>query len=320
MTVSVGVDIAEARKGLDLVALDDQRAIVARIARASVTDVVAAIMRIAPDVVCIDSPPAWAHGGKSRAAERALRCLGITAFSTPTDPGNHAFYGWMRVGFAVFNDIADRYPYYRNGPIRSTALEVFPEASATLLTGTLCPKGQKIPFRRAVLRAHHIDDTLLPSIDAVDAALAALTGLRALGGQFTAIGDPAEGIIVVPVAPLPAARLSRPLLAATSDLPGSEPIGDAPTTSGWSRIKTRSVAGTPGSPAQRPRLCWCGCGALVSRRFLPGHDAKLKSRLVSAARLGDTAAEQQLRELGWLPSDLLTQRPRSKRVGFSPSS
>ncbi|WP_221042604.1 DUF429 domain-containing protein [Mycobacterium senriense] len=163
MTVSVGVDIAEPRKGLDLVALDDRRAIVERIARASVTDVVAAIVRIAPDVVGIDSPPAWARSGKCRTAERALRPLGITAFCTPTDPGAHAFYRWMRAGFAVFDAIADRYPSYRNGPIRSRALEVFPEASATLLTGTLCPKGQKIPFRRAVLRAHDMTTCCYPA-------------------------------------------------------------------------------------------------------------------------------------------------------------
>jgi hypothetical protein len=30
-----------------------------------------------------------------------------------------------------------------------------------------------------------------------------------------------------------------------------------------------------------PRTCECGCGVTVSRRFLPGHDAKLKSRLLS---------------------------------------
>lgn len=209
MTVSVGIDVAEVRKGLDLVALDHRRAVTERIARASVTDVVAAIARIAPDVVCVDSPPAWARTGKSRTAERALRPLGITAFCTPTDPGDHTFYRWMRVGFAVFDGIAEHYPYYRDGPIRGTALEVFPEATATLLTGTLCPKGQKIPFRRDALRAHDVDETLLPTIDAVDAALAALTGLRALDGQFTAVGDPAEGVIVLPVTPLPARRMQR---------------------------------------------------------------------------------------------------------------
>jgi hypothetical protein len=170
----------------------------------------------------------------------------------------------------------------------------------------LCPKGQKIPFRRAVLRAHDIDDMLLPSIDAVDAALAALTGLRALEGQFTPIGDPAEGVIVVPVAPLPAAPLQRPVMGARSNLASGEPTGGAPTMRDWSGTRTRSVAGTPGSPAQSSGLCGCGCGAPVSRRFLPGHDAKLKSRLLRAARLGDTAAEQQLRQLDWLPADPLT--------------
>jgi predicted nuclease with RNAse H fold len=282
MTVSVGVDIAEARKGLDLVALDDQRVVIERIARASVTDVAEAVMRLEPDVVCIDSPPAWAQRGKSRAAERDLRKLGITAFSTPTDPGDHAFYRWMRAGFTVFASVADRYPNFRNGPIRNTALEVFPEASATLLTGTLCPSGQKIPFRRAVLRAYGIDDTLLPSIDAVDAGLAALTGLRALAGQFTAIGDPVEGVIVVPVAPLPRVPLQRPIACLTPKPASSAPISD--------------------SPVQGARLCGCGCGATVSRRFLPGHDAKLKSRLLREARSGDTVAEQHLRRLGWWPS------------------
>jgi hypothetical protein len=32
----------------------------------------------------------------------------MTAFSTPTDPGDHPFYRWMRIGSAVFNNIADR--------------------------------------------------------------------------------------------------------------------------------------------------------------------------------------------------------------------
>ncbi len=307
--VSVGVDIAEARKGLDVVALDDQRAIIERIARASLADVVASIMRIAPDVVCIDSPPAWAQSGKSRTAERALRQLGITAFSTPTDPGDHPFYRWMRVGFAVFSSIADCYPYYRSGSIRGTALEVFPEASATLLTGTLCPRGQKTLFRRAVLRAHDIDDVSLTSIDAVDAALAALTGLHALEGRFTAVGDPAEGVIVVPVAPLPDAPLRRPLIGARSNPSLSEAISSARTTGGWSTASTRSAAEIQSSPVERSHDCGCGCGAPVSRRFLPGHDAKLKSRSLRAARLGDTTAEQQLRQLGWIPSESLPTAP-----------
>lgn len=47
------------------------------------------------------------------------------------------------------------------------------------------------------------------------------------------------------------------------------------------------------------RLCECNCGKPVKRRFLPGHDAKLKSRLVKEARAGSKAALQNLRENGW---------------------
>lgn len=47
------------------------------------------------------------------------------------------------------------------------------------------------------------------------------------------------------------------------------------------------------------RTCACGCGRPVRRRFLPGHDAKLKSRLVKEARSGSEAALQNLREHGW---------------------
>lgn len=47
------------------------------------------------------------------------------------------------------------------------------------------------------------------------------------------------------------------------------------------------------------RLCGCGCGHPVSRRFLPGHDAKLKSRLLREARAGSEEAKQSLRENGW---------------------
>lgn len=61
------------------------------------------------------------------------------------------------------------------------------------------------------------------------------------------------------------------------------------------------------APKAEPKLCLCGCGAEVNRRFKPGHDGRLKGRLireVKAARLlGDDAtlgnAEQALAALGW---------------------
>jgi hypothetical protein len=48
------------------------------------------------------------------------------------------------------------------------------------------------------------------------------------------------------------------------------------------------------------RECECGCGAAVRARFLPGHDARLKSQLVREARAGDIEAKLRLERLGWL--------------------
>lgn len=208
--LSVGIDVAEERKGLDLVALDRHREVVTSVRRATVAQVAATVAELRPDVVCIDSPPAWAAEGRSRTAERSLRPFGITAFSTPTDPGDHSFYRWMRVGFAIFDAVAVSHPRYRGGPVRGSAAEVFPEATAVLLEGRLRPSAEtKIRFRRGVLERHGVDTSVLRSIDAVDAALAALTGILALEGEHSMVGDPTEGVILLPVPNLPATRLTR---------------------------------------------------------------------------------------------------------------
>lgn len=208
--IAVGIDVAEERKGLDLVALDGGRTVVRTLRRATVAQVAAIVAELRPSVVCIDSPPAWAAEGRSRTAERELRRFGITAFSTPTDPGDHRFYRWMRVGFSTFDTVADSHPRYRGGPVSGTAAEVFPEATAVLLEGRLRSAGEtKGRFRRGVLERHGVDTSVLRSIDAVDAALAALTGILALEGEHSTVGDPTEGVILLPVPNLPATRLTR---------------------------------------------------------------------------------------------------------------
>jgi predicted nuclease with RNAse H fold len=208
--LSIGIDVAEERKGLDVVALGTDRRVERVLSRATVADVVAMTHDLRPDVVCIDSPPTWSADGKSRAGERELRRLGITAFSTPTDPGDHAFYRWMRVGFSIFDAVAVSHPRYRGGPVRGTAAEVFPEATAVLLAGRLRSVDEsKRRFRREVLERHGVDTTGLRTIDAVDAALAALTGVLALEGEPSFLGDPAEGVILLPVPELPTTRLER---------------------------------------------------------------------------------------------------------------
>ena len=117
----------------------------------------------------------------------------------------------MRVGFEVFERVSSTYPLYRGGPAAGTAAEVFPHASACLLAGRLRSRDTPQPeFRRRVLRAAGIrTQGDLPTRDRVDAALAALTGLIALTGEHCAVGDPDEGVILLPVSRLPAGSLAQ---------------------------------------------------------------------------------------------------------------
>lgn len=220
--LSIGVDVAEERKGLDAVALDAERRVVRSIRRATVAQVAAMVADLRPDVVCIDSPPAWATTGRSRTGERELRRLGITAFSTPTDPGDHPFYRWMRVGFSIFDAVAASHQRYRGGPVQGTAAEVFPEATAVLLEGRLRPAGEtKRRFRRAVLERQGVDTAGLRSVDAVDAALAALTGVFGLAGECSTVGDPTEGVILLPVSDFPSTTLVRRMPASLRTADGA---------------------------------------------------------------------------------------------------
>ncbi len=290
--------MAEERKGLDLVALDSDRQVVASHGRLTVDGVAGLVLgELRPDIVCIDSPSGWSLSGRSRQAERDLARLRISAYATGPDPGAHSFYRWMRVGFSVFDAVTDRYPLFRGDDPSGRAAEVFPNASAVFLAGRAKAKAEsKVQFRRQVLHARGVDNGPLPDIDRVDAALAALTGLLALEGQWSHVGDPDEGVILLP------ARC-------------------------WDRLPpVVSALGRPALPLPTPGgsgSCGCGCGASVRRRFLPGHDAKLKSRLLAARRAGDQAAERRLGELGWLanldesgPAADLTTSP-SKRSAAS---
>ena len=276
--LAVGVDVAEERKGLDLVALDSARQVFASHGGLTVDGVAELIMSdLRPNIVCIDSPSGWSLTGPSRQAERDLARLRIPAFATGTDPGDHSFYRWMRVGFTVFAALASQYPLFQGGDPSGRAAEVFPSASAVMLAGRARTKGEsKWQFRRHVLLANQVDVRMVTGIDQLDAALAALTGLVALEGQGHWVGDPDEGVILLPV------QSSVPLPSAITQTV-------SPPTS-----KRMAAVNSP---------CGCGCGALVRRRFLPGHDAKLKSQLLAARRRGDVTAEQRLRELRWLPKN-----------------
>ena len=192
--LALGVDVA-ARRGCDVVALgDDLVALpVARVHTAE--DLRAVLADLDPDVVGIDSPPRWAIQGP-RACERALTRRGISVFTTPDEATGvgHPFYAWMQTGFAMF-EAARGYP----------TLETYPHAAAIALRrarpeGSLMKRpAQKRQWRRDALAGAGIDPAALRTIDQIDAALCAATGRWYLEGRTEDLGDPAEGVLTVPL-------------------------------------------------------------------------------------------------------------------------
>jgi len=139
--------------------------------------------------------------------------LGIQVFATPSDISRQrsSFYDWMRVGHEAFlAAMRAGYTTYKGGhSVRGTAIEVFPHATAVALRGHLPPKeacvkkSVKRQWREAALESAGVATTSLRSLDAIDAALAALTGLFALDGRFTALGTASDGMILLPTCCLP---------------------------------------------------------------------------------------------------------------------
>jgi predicted nuclease with RNAse H fold len=231
------------------------------------------LREVRPQVVAIDSPPAWNAGAKSRSTERQLAELGISTFPTPSAAGGEKpFFDWMKAGMAVFALAAELgYPLDTSGRRGRRAIEVFPYGSAVVLSGGLKPHGMRSrDWRERVLRAHGVRTDGLRTLDQVDAALAALTGLLVAEGRATYLGDGAEGVIVLPVAaPLPRYR------------PGPTPADDE---------------------ERLFRYCACGCGRQVvpPREFVSGHDGRYKSMLWDRVREG-RRAEQELERRRWEP-------------------
>jgi len=281
---SLGVDVGVA-KGLDLVLLDESLRPVETARRIDPSDLTNLIQDMEPDVVAIDSPPAWGSGKGSRRTERELRGFGIQSYGTPAagERDDHPFYAWMKVGFQAFEEAARAgFPRYAGGTVRGHAIEVFPHATAVALSGCVpSKKVRKREFREAVLRAQRVETAGLRSMDQVDAALAALTGLLALKGRHSALGDPKEGVIVLPVSSLPA-----------------HPFRRCPEQRAAADIQVRFPGMTP---------CGCGdpaCRETTSREFAPGHDARRKSMLWSTAREGQTAVDELRRRRWELPPEM----------------
>ena len=284
----MGIDVAIAR-GLDIVVLDASLRLVFGPATVRLIDLPDVIRRTKPNVIAIDSPPAWGLSGKSRPIERQLQALGISIFPTPAAESARSLHRWMETGFDVFKVVGDLgYPLYKGGASSArSAIEVFPHASAVMLRGSLAPVGVAKPvWRRAALEAAEVDCSQMRTTDHLDAALAALTGLRFVAGNFSVVGTSGEAVLVLPVGKVPTSPYARDQGAAVG------------YRSGPHAARRLSVD-------DADHACGCGCGAPVRRRYLPGHDAKHRSRLLAETRAGSVPAADELQRLGWvrIPAD-----------------
>ncbi len=278
----MGIDVAIAR-GLDIVVLDDSLRVVSGPATLRLVDLPDLIRRTDPHVIAIDSPPAWGLRGKSRPIERQLQALGISIFPTPAAEFARDLHRWMKTGFDVFKVASDLgYPLHTGGAsFTRSAIEVFPHASAVVLRGSLAPVGvAKSVWRRSVLEAAGVDCSEMRTTDHLDAALAALTGLRFVRGDFSVVGTPGEAVLVLPIGRTPITRYARDHQAAIGRTSGPHAARQSPLD-------------------ETTHACGCGCGAPARRRYLPGHDAKHKSRLLAEMRAGSGHAADELQRLGW---------------------
>ena len=140
----------------------------------------------------------------ARTAERELASEQIFCFSTPsrTRAMESDFYRWMFEGERVYQSLRSTHPLL-GAPhfLGKACFETFPHAitCALLRNGVASAKHKRIE-RRQVLESAGINTAALRSIDALDAALCALTARFLMHNRIRTYGDVESGLIVVPIA------------------------------------------------------------------------------------------------------------------------
>ena len=174
-------------------------------------DIVALLDFYSPEVVAIDAPLSLPvglccledacrcktrSGRKTRQCDYELRRLGIPCYPT----SKKTF-----IKDLIYRGIALKASICRDAKQASQVIEVYPFASKVRLFGETVPRkttGQGITFHRAKLA--EILPGLEPYLDVFDhdlcdAAMAAHTAFLHSQGRTQALGDPQEGLILIPV-------------------------------------------------------------------------------------------------------------------------
>lgn len=199
-----GIDIGGARKGCHLLVLRGS-AIVCNIRSGDPDHLARMCEELGAVAVGIDSPCQWGKPQSGRLAEKALAKERIFYFATPTreraEANASGFYGWMFCGERVYQALAATHSLlsnvgYAGGKV---CFETFPHAitCAMLCTAEASAKRNRVQ-RRQLLRDAGMDPTPLKSIDAVEAALCALTATYVIANRSKAYGDTEGGYIFVP--------------------------------------------------------------------------------------------------------------------------
>ena len=218
-------------------------------------------------------------------------------------------------GSRVFDAVAESHPRYLGGDGAPHGRRGLPRGDGGAARGRLRGRDEpKATFRRQVLADHGVDPSSLRTVDAVDAALAALTGLLALAGDSCTVGDPAEGVILLPVRTVPEHRLVRPRRPRSVSGPGAVALTSAAHTRRRAAMIPTAPFGRTGHASSRVIF---GAAALASMRQERA-DEVLADLLRHGVNHLDTAADygdSELRIAPWMVDhrDRLLPRHQDRR-------
>jgi hypothetical protein len=130
---------------------------------------------------------------------------GVWCFSTPSRDTAEAHpkrqFEWMLNGERLFHELEKTHSLF-DGKLspqgEPVCFETFPQAIACALAGDIVSARRKATVRRALLQQAAVETEALRNIDWLDAALCSVAASALLANKFSAYGEVATGLIVLP--------------------------------------------------------------------------------------------------------------------------